>query len=239
MRYNHIMIHVFYGNDTVGVRTKAYAFLAPFEEQGVRIVRIDADSFQEGVIRDAVGAVSLFGDQTAYVLDTPSSAAVFGQEVEALLQALSESPNLFVVIEGTLLAGPKKTWGKHAASMTEFSADKGRTFNVFALADSLSRKDKKTLWLGLCEAKQAGLSAEEIIGTLWWQLKTLRLAAITKNAQEAGMKDFPYNKAKRSLSYFKEGEIDHLSHTLLSVYHDGHVGVVDIDLALEQWALTL
>ena len=89
----------------------------------------------------------------------------------------------------------------------------------------------------LQEAKAAGQSAEEIIGVLWWQLKTLRLAAITNLASEAGLKDFPYNKAKRSLSHFKEGELGTLSLSLLSLYHEGPAGIVDIDEALEQWLL--
>jgi hypothetical protein len=82
-----------------------------------------------------------------------------------------------------------------------------------------------------------GLSAEEIIGTLWWQLKTLRLAMLTKSAEEAGVKDFPYNKAKRALKNFKDGEIETLSLRLLNLYHDGHAGKCDIDLALEEWVL--
>jgi hypothetical protein len=53
------------------------------------------------------------------------------------------------------------------------------------------------------------------------------------------MKDFPYNKAKRSLRNFKEGELEKLSQTLLAVYHDGHGGKRDIDLALEKWTLTI
>jgi hypothetical protein len=146
---------------------------------------------------------------------------------------------VFVVIEGTLLAGQKKEFAKYADSLEEIREDKERPFNVFALADSLSRKDKKSLWLGLCDAKQAGLSSEEIIGTLWWQLKTLRLASRTKNAEQAGMKDFPYNKAKRSLSYFKEGDLERLSQSLLAVYHQGHQGETQIDLALEKWTLSI
>ena len=88
-------------------------------------------------------------------------------------------------------------------------------------------------------ARQAGVSAEEVIGILWWQLKTLRLAAVTKSAPEAGMKDFPYNKAKRALGNFSDGELETLSHSVLRVYHDGHAGKTDIDFALEQFVLSL
>lgn len=232
------MLHVFYGNNQIGVRTHAYTCASPYEEGGVKIVRIDADSFSSGMLAQAAQSSSLFGERMLYLIDTPSSDEAFNEEVFDMLKALQESEHIFIVIEETLLSAPKKAYTKYANSIEEVTEDKVRAFNVFALADSLSRKDKKMLWLGLCEAKEAGLSSEEIIGTLWWQLKTLRLAALTKSAVQAGMKDFPYNKAKRALSAFKEGELEHISHELLLLYHQGHQGEVEIDLALEKWALS-
>jgi hypothetical protein len=74
---------------------------------------------------------------------------------------------------------------------------------------------------------------------LWWQLKSLRLAALTQSAQEAGMKDFPYNKSKRALPAFAPGEVVTLSQSLLELYHAGHSGQRDMDIALEQWVLAL
>jgi DNA polymerase III delta subunit len=233
------MLHVFFGNNTIAVRNKAYAFAMPYEEDGVKLVRIDADSYQQGMIVDIAGSMSLFGEKSIYLIDTPSVSADFYEEVTGLLSALKDSANTFVVIESSLLAAPKKLFTKHADSIEEITADKASSFNVFALADSLSRKDKKTLWLGLCDAKRAGSSSEEIIGTLWWQMKTLRLASLTRSASEAGMKDFPYSKAKRSLSAFKRGEIEALSASLLALYHEGHMGETDIDYALEKWTLSI
>jgi hypothetical protein len=52
------------------------------------------------------------------------------------------------------------------------------------------------------------------------------------------MKDFPYNKAKRSLTKFTPGDVTTLSQSLLELYHDGHGGIRDIDLALEEWVLS-
>jgi DNA polymerase III delta subunit len=213
------MLHVFFGNDTSAVRAKAHECALPFEKEGVKLSRIDADSYEPGAIADVVGAVSLFGEKALYLIDMPSLDEVFSAEVEGLLSALHESENTFIIIEGKLLAPAKKVLQKHADTFEEIAAEKQEAFNVFALADSLSRRDKKMLWLGLCEAKAAGSSSEELIGTLWWQLKTLRLAANTSSAAQAGMKDFPYNKAKRSLSYFKEGDLERISRSLLAVYH--------------------
>lgn len=233
------MLKVFYGNDTVGVRQAAFAFVSTHESKDVSVTMLEKANYAQGVLNDAAGAASLFGGTELYVLDTPSSSAEFDADVKANLEALKESSNIFVVIEETLLAAPKKQYAKYAESMEECKGEKAERFNTFAMADALARKDKKTLWVLLQEAKMEGLSAEEIIGVLWWQLKSMRLAAVTGNADEAGMKDFPYNKAKRALSKFKEGEIESTSRNLLSLYHDGHLGKRDIDLALEEWCLTL
>ena len=233
------MLKVYCGNDLVKVRETAFAVVDKLAKGDVRVITIDADTYVEGVLSDAAGAASLFGETELYVLDTPSGHKDFEAAVFASLEALGESPNQFIVIEGTLLAAPKKKYQKYAESLEEFKGERAERFNVFSMADALARKDKKTLWLLLQEAKLDGLSDEEIIGTLWWQLKSLRLAAVTSSASEAGMKDFPYNKAKRSLSNFKDGELETTSRNLLSVYHDGHAGVRDIDLALERFVLTL
>jgi hypothetical protein len=171
------------------------------------------------------------------VVDVATAKADFKAELVDNLAALKESPHEFLVIEGALLAPDKKQYAKFADSMEEFKAAATERYNVFAMADSLAKKDKKMLWMQLQEAQAAGLSAEEIIGTLWWQLKSLRLAALTGSATEAGMKDFPYQKAKRALSTFKPGELEALSHSLLAVYHDGHGGVKDIEMGLERWVL--
>jgi hypothetical protein len=91
----------------------------------------------------------------------------------------------------------------------------------------------------LQDARAAGLREEEIIGMLWGQLKSLRLAAVTSSADEAGMKDFPYNKSKRALNTFAPGEVLTLSQSLLELYHAGHSGQRDMDIALEQWVLCI
>lgn len=233
------MLHVFFGSDVVTVRQKAFSLTSKYVEEGMKLERIDLDTYVSGVCMNIANSVSLFGEKTVYLIDTPSLDSSFYEEVVASLQAFKESENMFVVVEGTLLAPAKKLFTKYANSIEEVKTSVEARFNAFAMADSLSLKDKKMLWLQLQDAKQAGLSAEEVIGTLWWQLKTLRLAKLTHNADEAGMKDFPYNKAKRVLKNFKDGELESLSRKLLAIYHDGHNGKRDIDMALEKWTLTI
>ena len=138
-----------------------------------------------------------------------------------------------------MLAPAKKKYDKHAADTTEFTAEKTERFNTFAMAEAVAGKDKRKLWVLLQEARLSGLRDEEIIGMLWWQLKSLRLAAVTSSASEAGMKDFPYNKSKRALTTFHPHEVESLSQSLLELYHAGHAGIQDMDSALERWVLGL
>lgn len=232
------MYSVFFGTNTVATRQAArQAAARVVGDTGATLTVLDADSYRPGVVADALGSTSLFGEPQCYLIDTPSSDEVFAEEVGARLKELSESTHQFFIIEGALLAPQKKRYEKYAARMEEAKAAAAERYNVFALADSLAKRDKKTLWVQLMEVRALGIPAEEVIGILWWQVKSMLLAQKTTSATEAGMKDFTYQKAKRALQGFKPGELERLAETLLLAYHDGHSGVRDIDTALEGWVL--
>ncbi len=232
------MLSIYYGNDLV--KARAGALMATdklVEKLGARLNKIESEQYAPGMLSDMLGATSLFGGVEVYLIDTPSEEVDFYTAVIDVLKEMSESVNHFIIIENALLAPERKKFEKHTTTIEEYKKVASATFNAFALADALSARDKKSLWVLLQEAIRNGLSAEEIIGTLWWQLKSLRLAKLTSSAEEAGMKDFPYNKSKRALRNFKTGELETLSVGLLRVYHDGHGGVRDTLEGLEEWVL--
>jgi DNA polymerase III delta subunit len=233
------MYVVYFGTDRTKVRDAAGEYAEKNLPADGTLTTLDAQNFGSGQIADALGASSLFGGTELFVLDTPSANPDFEEEVKASLKEMGESTNTFIVLEGPLLAPAKKAYGKFAASSEEYTADKAERFNTFGMAEALAQKDKRRLWVLLQEARKNNLREEEIVGMLWWQLKSLRLAAVTQSASEAGMKDFPYNKAKRALTAFAPGEVVALSRSLLELYHAGHSGMRDMDIALEQWVLTL
>ncbi len=234
------MLYVFYGSGDGAVREAAYAKLDTLRTRlpDLHVTKLDPDEYESGALASAGGTLSLFGAPQAYLLDTPSLHSEYWNELCAVAEMLADSGHHFIVIEGTLLAPQKKALGA-ASEMTEYKGENTERFDAFKMANALTEKDKRTLWIYLQDAVAAGLPAEEIIGVLWWQLKTMRLALMTKQAAEAGVKDFPYNKAKRALTNFKPGEVEALSRSLLTLYHDGHAGKVDINLALEEWVLRI
>lgn len=232
------MLDVFFGNDTVRVRQKAFDYIDK-EKGEAALVLIDADSYEAGILSEATEAVSLFGGKYFYVLDNWSTNSLAYEELTKHLQQLKESDQTFVVVEGTMLAPEKKKFEKYANRFEEYKSDAVKTFNSFSLADAFAKRDRKLLWLLWNEALFAGNSPEELAGILWWQIKTLRLAQVGSSAEAVGLKDFPFTKAKRALSNFKEGELERFSRELLAITHESRLGKFDLSLALERWLLKI
>lgn len=228
------MLFVFFGTDRTAIRDAAQKEI---EKVGVTPTAIDESNYAEGSVLGAVGANSLFGGAECFLLDTPSSDASFEAEVNGALADMAESSNVFIVLEGPLLADAKKKYGKHATKVEEYNAEKAERFNTFTIAEALAKKDKRQVWVLLQQARMLGIRDEETIGILWWQLKALRLAKLTSTPDEANMKEYPFKKAKQALRNFKDGEVESLSRSLLELYHLAHQGKRDMDVALEEWVL--
>jgi len=110
-------------------------------------------------------------------------------------------------------------------------------FSIFSLADALGERDKKRMWVLYREAIDLGISPEEIVGTLFWQVKMILLAHRVKKATDAGVKDFPFSKAQRYAKNYSLDEIQKLSSDIISIYHEAHRGKVDFEIELEKLIL--
>jgi DNA polymerase III delta subunit len=231
------MIALFYGSDVTGVRAKARTYIHKLTDKGRTLERISAENYEHGMIASVLGSESLFGGSQVVELDMPSEDQEMQDELQTLLSDMKTSVHVFVCIEAALKAVERKAYEKHAELMEEVQGEKLERFNTFALADALGGRDKRRLWLLLIQAKNAGVSSEEIIGVLFWQAKTILLAHTCTSAEDAGLKQFVYQKAKRAK--FSKDEATVLSGDLLRIYHDGHTGKRNIESALEAWVLGL
>ncbi len=231
------MLHVFCGNDTVTVRQSALAALAAYEADGVVPTRIDSETYETGALAHELGGISLFGGVSVCVLDTPSEHEEFLVVVTEALPELAAATTIFILIETAPLAAYRKALEKHAESFTEYKAEAKEKGDPFALGNAFMARDKKTLWIVLTKELAANVPPEALAGSLWFQLKSLRLAALTKTAEEAGMKDFPYKKAKAALQKYSLPEVERLSASLLAVYHEGHSEKGEMAVGLEKWVL--
>lgn len=233
------MLQVFYGTDQITIRQKAHLAIEEAISDDKDFVRLEADKYEAGELLSVSSSASLFSAGGVYLVDTPSADPIFFEEFIQNVEALATSENVFIVVEEALVAEYKKKIAKYAEKIEEYKKSVEATFSPFKMSDALAVKDKRSLWLLLQEAKSNGLSTEEIIGILSWQLKSIRLAAMTKNYTEAGMKEYPYKKAKSTLNTFKIEEVETKAHDLIKLYHAGHRGERDLELALEEWVLGL
>ncbi len=228
------MLQVFFGTDQNTVRDQALALFL-----GGEVIRLEAENFLEGQLQTLAEGSSLFGEKMNYLIDTPSLSQDFFESVLKTASTLASSPHQFVLVEKTLLVADKKIFTKYASSITEYKKTTTAEFNQFALTDALAVRDKRKLWLLLQESWRHGSATEEIIGILWWQLKTMRLASSTRTAEEAQMKDYPYRKAKSALQTFPLSLVEEKSFALTKLYHDARWGKGDLKQQLEIWVLSL
>lgn len=231
------MLYVFFGKNQMVVREKAFAHLHSLQVGESDIVKISADQYSEEILIDTIERVPLFGEKQIILLDTPSDHVLFREHVGRALTSLHASPHHFVILEQNLSAPLKKMYAGEADHFEEVVTSEKEEYESFALADALRDRDKKKMWLLLMGKKERGEKIEAVVGTLFWQIKLLRLAERTQSPKEAGQNAFPYNKAKRALEKFGKGELQKLSRELVQLYHDGHGGTLDMWVGLERWVL--
>ncbi len=234
------MLVVFCGNSRKLVKEAVDEYLKSNFTEGAGLTTVESDNYQIGQLLCMLNSTSLFGGEQWFILDGPQENKYFFADVESNLENMTNSSSVFILIEEELTVAVKNKYKRFAKIFKEFKANhkKNNRFNIFFLTESLTKKDKRKLWLDYQLAKKSGVSTEEIIGILWWQLKLLRLSQVTAGAEEAGVKPYPYQKSKKSLSNFRVGELDKYIITLIEVYHKGR-SENNTDLLLEKWILEL
>ena len=70
-----------------------------------------------------------------------------------------------------------------------------------------------------------------------WSVRGMVLAAKTKSAVEAGMKDYPYRKAKSAVQKIGLPKAEALSAELVALYHNSRMGRGDLEDLVEIFLL--
>jgi DNA polymerase III delta subunit len=219
------------------------------------------ENWNESAIDEYTGGQGLFSNKYIVlvrgILDATGTAAAKKELKESFLEKLevfAESPNIFIISAGSIDKGSLKKIEKHAEKVQEvpsgdlaIGADGKKTTgksggfgggsSMFAMADALGARDKKTLWILYREAIEEGKVPEEIHGILFWQAKCMVIAAKTKSAGESGLNPFVYQKSKRYAENFNPAELADLLARLVSVYHDSHRGIHEFETAMERMVL--
>lgn len=201
--------------------------------------KLDSDHWSDAEFQEFLGGQGLFSERYIVELRRVFERDDITDTVLRSLKELAESPNVFMWVEPSVTAPHLKKIEAHATKVQEYKEANTKEkpeYNLFSLADALGERDKKRLWVGYIDALNH-VAVEEIHGVLFWQVKSMLLAVRAKTAEDAGMKAFPFGKAKRFAKNFTEQELVELSSNMLSVSHEARRGAHDFSIALERLLL--
>jgi len=236
------MLYIFYGNDTEMSGKKISATLRDLEKKREKasLFRVEAKDLTKDFFNEFTGSQGLFEKKYIVHISYPFENVLSKETFLENLVQMSESEHAFLVQEGKINKEDLEKIKEYAQKVFEHKiAEQKNDGLLFSLTDSFGSRDKKQTWIKYRDAINGGASAEEIHGVLWWYIKTLYLALITKDETEAGMKPYPYNKAKRAVKNFKKEEIEERMQSLINIYHDAHLGKVNFENELETFILSL
>ena len=189
------------------------------EKENAEILRItDAHSPED--LRLGFAGPGLFGRARVLVLDSIVANEKMFEFFMRELPALSKSKDPFFVFEEKLLADIRRKIEKYAEKTVKHDAPrKERDNSIFALANALSRRDKKTLWVQDQRALSRGESAEAIHGILFWGAKKMLLSARKGSAEYgrgsaliASLAELPHEARRKGFEFEYA-----LEHHLLSI----------------------
>ncbi len=238
------MLYVIHGTDIDKAREKSRALYDALRDKkpDASAGSLSAESVTTEKLMELTQTQGLFENKQILYMDRTLENKDVREVMLDMIDAIAESPNIFIFFEGKLTKEVLKKLEKRAEKVTEYETEVEKpkeAGSFFALADALGMRDKKNLWRLFRDAMDRDAVPEEIHGILFWQAKALALAEKTGSAGEAGLNPFVYGKAKRYVSNFGPGEIDNLLSRLVRMYHDAHRGKVDFEREIEKLTLDI
>lgn len=235
------MLYFLYGTDTIESRKKLQALLSSLAKKrpDAEVFRLKEDNWNEATFQELLNAQGLFDQKYIAVLDGLVEYKESTELVSEHVQTMQESAHVFLLIENNPIKKVIDSISKYAEKTQEFSKPekKKEFFNTFTLGDAFGNKDKKSLWIGYLEALEQGVSAEEICGVLFWQVKNIMLAMETKNASESKLSSFVDSKARRFARNFTKEELKKISGALVESTEKVRNGEGEMEVLLERVVL--
>lgn len=236
------MIYFFHGSDKsrslARARELTDGLLA--KRPGALVFRVAVDPWDSGRFSELLVSGGLFAPAHVVAMNGALSAsAAIAAEAMGALDAMRESGNVFVWVEGEVDDAKLAQVAAAAAKVTESrGAAKSAPIetNRFALADAIVGRDKKQAWKLLVEAL-ADAAPEEVHGIVWWGVKSALLASRAATPEDSGQKPFVHSKFKRMAAKWPEGELEKFGARLVDIYHRAHEGRGDLGRGMERMVL--
>ena len=229
------------GDNFKKINERVQALVDDFLKKGpdAVVLKINEDNQSEYSLSGLAKEQGLFEREIMAVFSFLLMSDDFKEIFLEKIKELVESKNLFVFLEikpdKALFSALKKC----VVKPEEYFLPEQKTFSPFSLADAYGARDKKKLWVNFHKAVANNLSAEEIHGLLFWQIKNILISKIAKNLGESGLAPFPFQKAKIFSKNFSEEELKKHSSLLVDIYHRSRKGLTELPIGLEKFILQI
>ncbi len=247
------MIYFYYGTDTESARKKAKITVDSLlsKKPDATLIKIGDEDLSLDKIMELAGSQALFSSKYIVFLYKTFDNKENKELILKNVKEFAGSDNIFIFAEGKMDKASLAKIEKNAEKVQEFVKPEktlnkkeklaliGEKIDFFEFADALGRRDKRGLWVLYQDALAEQVPAEEVHGIFFWQVKSMLLGRLCKTAEDAGMKSFPFEKARGYSRNYKDGELENLSSKLVSMYHEAHRGNEDFYIALERFILSL
>lgn len=238
------MFYVLYGTDTIKARAKLQSLLNTLHKRkpDASLIRVDDETFENYQLDELMYGQGLFENKYIVVFDKVFLNEEAKKCILENIQGIAKSSNIFIFFEEKLDKKILLKLEKYAEKVQVFILNieiKNKKFDIFSLTDALGKRDRKHLWILYQKAKHNNISDEEIHGILFWQTKSMLLVKSAESATEAGLKPFVFQKARSFCKNYKQQELEKLSVSLVSSYHDARRGIHELPIAMEQFILNI
>lgn len=228
------MLYLFIGDDVVRAKVEVMK-----RAKGREVVRFGEGGEPLANVGGYLEQQGMFAPALALILDRPLDTADGKELLLEKAEELQKASALVFAIVPDIDAATKKKLEK-CAEVEEFNLKvkaEEPAPNSFALTDAVQAGDKKRAWILYRQLLASGASAEELHGVLAWSARGVVLASKTKSAAEAGMKSYPYDKARAVARRLRPGDAEKQSADLVEIYHQARMGRGSLEDLLEEFLL--
>lgn len=211
------MIYLILGDNFKEIKKQKESLI----KKGVLLMNVDTISFDNEKFQKSIYSQNIFGERDIVVLDNLFKDKNIEKIILENTKELESSETIFIIIEEKL---SKKTLEKiEKCTMEVFqhssSSQKKHEFQIFSIANSVGKRDKKQSWILLQSAYDEEIAPENIYGTLFWKFKSILLSGNT--------------------SVYSKDEAKHFLGLLIDIYHNARLGKEDFKIGLERFVLGL
>lgn len=235
------MLYFIYGKDYIKARKKLHELLdwAKKKRPEAELFRLTTENWSESQLDELLVSQGLFDSKYTIVLDSLFEKKDIKEYVVGKLQEISESEQLFFILESSVDAATLKKIEKHAKQIQEFTVTEEKKFepNIFAITNGLLERDRKKLWTDYFESIKKGGVPEEIHGIFFWQVKNMIIASRSGSQAEAGISPYAYKNALTGTRKYRTEELLQMSNDLVEMTHRVRSGKGDLGIMLEKWVL--